>query len=656
MTDAPHPDDFAASRDDLARELEDLDFSGPDPEDYDRGPPIEDLAPDDPGGDDPGGDAPGGTGRPRGQIWDGCQVIPLGVNGDSNYYLDRHGQLRAVKKHEAGTIMHLFGDKVGALCRRFPQWTAPRDGGTPKRKKNRFDAQNATMAMIAACSEKGLFNPDGAVRGVGAWTDDDGALVYHCGTHVLIGGRVCSPGEHDGRIYPAYPAIPAPAEAVGRVDAARIVLETAASWRYEHQDVMPMIILGVVGTQMLGGALDWRPVTWITGDKAYGKSSLQEMIKLLHGGDKGVIKSADATKSGITSQIGHSSLPVAIDELEPGEDSSRKEADIVALARIAASGDKWLRGSADQKGAWGNVYSSFLFSSILIPGVMGPQDRSRLITVHLRPLEDGSREPRLDPRTWRGYGATLKRVLINRWPSWRARMDLWHAAVTDIGVGGRPGKNWATVLAMADMALHEELPSAEHLAGWAHKVASAALRETSEIGSDADSMLMWLLGQLYDPYRRGEQWTIAQWIMTAAQLPSAPPALVAGDAGAVEGTMIAEDLREAAAKRANASLAKVGLRVRGAGEGAALFIANAPIPGLKKLFEGSTWGRGEWAQSARRIVGAEPVDQPLTLAGQRSRGVYVPLRHVGGMMAFPMDRAPVSAPAMPDGWEADAWQ
>ncbi|MDD8022446.1 MAG: hypothetical protein PHX82_04995 [Paracoccaceae bacterium] len=584
--------------------------------------------------------------RPRGEVFENCPVRALGVNGDFSYYLDRHGQLRAVKKHELQTIMHLFGDRIGALCWNFPQFD--KDGN---RKHSRFDQTTASMAMISACSEKGLFNPDGAVRGVGAWKDDDGRLIYHCGNLLLTEDGQQEPGDIDGKIYPAYPPIPQPAQKVGTADPARAALEMAGTWRWEHQEATPMIVLGMIGVQMLCGAMDWRPVYWLTGDKAYGKSFFQDWIKHLHGGEKGLIQSNDPTKSGITSRLGHSSLPVAIDELEPGEEGSSKERDIIVLARVAASGGQWLRGSADQKGASGNVYSAFLFSSILIPGAMGAQDRSRLITLHLRPLDPNAPKVTLDPRTWRARGAALKRVLIDRWPSWAERLELWRAALAEVGLSGRNGDNYATTMAMADMALHADMPSAEVLAGWARKVASCAVHETEEIGSDAESMLMHLLGQPFDVHRRGELFTIAQWIMAAAQLPSAPPQLVADtDSGDID-----DQVRKQAAKRANEKLAKVGLRVRGSGDSASLFIANAPLPGLKKLFEGSTWASGVWAQSSRRIIGAEPVAQPLTLAGQRTRGVYVPLKQCGGLMSFPMDRAGAQsgseAPPMPREWE-----
>lgn len=595
-------------------------------------------APDDDGPPDPPRPPPSDPDRDRGEIWDGCPVRALGVNGDYAYYLDRLGQLRAVKKHENQTIMSLFGDRIGLLSLHYPVYAKGAD--TPQR--HRFDGTRASMAMITACAEKGLFNPDGAVRGVGAWRDDDGQLVYHLGDRLLTAEGDKPPGDHQGKIYPAYPSIPAPAADLGRADPAADILETAGRWAWHHPDVDPHLVLGMVCVQMMGGALEWRPTFWGTGDKASGKSTLHEMLKHLHGGDRGLVQSNDPTKSGITSRLGHSSLPVALDEIEPGEEGSRKEADLIVLARIASSGGQWLRGSSDQKGAGGNVYSSFFFSSILIPGSLTPQDRSRLITLNLDTLPADAPRLVLDPRTWRKRGAALKRLLIDRWPQFEARLSDWRSALADVGLTGRNGDNWATTMALADLALHPDPQGADILAGWAVKIARVARVAVDQIGSDAEDMIQHLIGQPLDVFRRGELFTVAQWVMVAAQLPSAPRELIASsDASVGEITAIE---REGAARRANEKLAKYGLRVRGTGEASELFIANSPIPGLAKLFERSRWSGGVWAQSSRRCIGATPVPSPLTLAGQRLRGVYIPLKHVAGMLAFPMDRADSARP------------
>lgn len=575
--------------------------------------------------------------RPRGEIWDGCPVRPLGVNGKVSYYLDIHGQMRAVEKHDQQTIMHLFGHNLPRLYVNFPQWDAKAEAP----KKNRFDANTAAAYMIQACSERGLFDPDGAVRGVGAWVDDDGKLIYHTGDQLLIGGKAERPSDHQGRIYPAYPPIPHPAEAVKDGDGvAAKILDRLSTWRWSRPDIDATVMLGVICTQMLGGALAWRPTTWITGPRAAGKSSLQSLILHLHGGEKGLIQSNDATKSGLTSRIGHSSLPVALDELEPGDEGSSKEKDIIVLARVAASGGQWYRGSADQKGAGGNVYSSFLFSSILIPGALKSQDISRLVMLTLLPFEEGTKTPVLRAEDWRKAGAALKRLLIDRWPSWAARLDLWREAFAEHGIGGRNADNWATIMAMADMARSADLPGPDVLAGWSAKVAGWIKADVAEIGSDADEMLLHLLTQPYDIYRRGEQFTIAQWLMVAAGLPGAPRGLLDGYSDDAPG-------REMRRKEANDKLARAGMRVIGQGAEAWLFIAQKPIEGLKALFARSQFANGVWHQSAARVKGAKSGRDvtPRKLGGIQTRGVEIPFASMPGLLSFPADR--VAAPPAP---------
>jgi hypothetical protein len=604
-------------------------------------PPQDDPgpSPDPEAGDGPQPPRPGG-GRPKGEIWKGCPVTPLGMNGDFFYFLDRHGQLRATKAEmKASQIVGYFG-RVNLIRSEFPSFDKNGDV-----RQGAFNSQLCNFTMIEACHEKGLFNPDGAVRGVGAWSDDEGKLIYHTGDRLITQEGRRDPGEIDGKIYPAYPPIPAPAATTLKANAAEDTLALISTWNFARPDIDPHITLGMIGVQMMGGALAWRPAFWFTGDKASGKSTLQDLIKWLHG-DKGLVQSNDPTKSGITARLGHSALPVALDELEPGDEGSSKERDIITLARVASSGGQWLRGTADQKGASGNVYSTFMFSSILIPGSMGAQDRSRLITISLYPPEKGAPKPVIDPRTQKLRGATLKRILIDRWPTWAERLALWRTALAEFELDGRNGDNWATTMAMADMALNAELPKPETMKEWARKLAFGAKAEVDDIGSNAEDMLMHLLGQGYDVYRRGEQWNIAHWLMVAAQLPSSPVELIAGS----DGGMIDDHARENAAKRANEKLAKIGLRVKGSGNEAELFIPNKPIPGLKKLFEHSQWASGVWSQAARRVPGASA--SQATLAGQTTRGVYIPFKAIAGLLAFPMDRsAPDAAPPKPADWD-----
>ncbi|GAB1361808.1 hypothetical protein MASR1M32_10440 [Rhodobacter sp.] len=401
-----------------------------------------------------------------------------------------------------------------------------------------------------------------------------------------------------------------------------------------------MLMLGKVGIQILGGALGARPVYWITGPRAAGKSSLDDLLRALAGGDKGLIRTADATKSGITSRIGNSSLAVMVDELEPNDDDQKREKEIIALARIAYTGDQLLRGSADQKGYSSNVFSSFMFSSILIPGRLEASDRSRLIMMNIKPFPEGTPPLKFRAETWRNRGARIKRDLIDRWPTWNQRLDLWLEALAEHKIDGRAGKNWATILAMAQMAMSEALPTADELTGWAAKVAPYARTVMDDVGDDADDIVTKLMSHRFDPFRRGEQHTLAAWIKAAGWRPGAGKKIFSDSA---------EWQPDDISKKANASLATIGLRVVGTKEEPVLFVANKPLEGLLEVFTRSKWAGGGWSQSLQRLPGAKASAVPRYLGGLQTRGTEVPFAAMPGLLSMDdgAEVQPVSRPAAP---------
>lgn len=618
--------------------------------------PDDDLPPEPDPGPDPGPDpasdqAPPDRrpGRPKGEIWEGCPVKALGVNGGTSYFLDVLGQLRAVGKLERMTIMHLFGHRYPALCWNFPQMNMKAD--PPTRKPGKFDGDSAAAAMTQAAAEKGLFDPEGAVRGVGAWTDDDGRLVYHLGDRLIVAGEERAPDTHHGRIYPSYPPIPHPVAAGETlIDPVPALAEVLQTWQWARPDVDWFICLGQIGVQMMGGALDWRPAYWFTGGPGSGKSALQRLMLHLHGGEKGLIQSTDPTARGIASLLGQSTLPVALDELEPGDQGSSKERDIIVTARVAASGGRWVRGSSDQKGSTGQLRSTFLFSSILIPGILKSQDLQRIIMLSLRPFPEGAKAPDLRADRWRRAGAALKRLIIDRWPTWAERLELWRVSFAEAGIAGRDADNWATTLAMADMMHSAAMPSAEVRDGWVAKIAAEIRSATREAGTDADEVLVHLLSQPYILEGGREQYTIAQWLQVAARLPSAPDSLL-------NGFTLDDQDQERRATLANAKLSKLLIKViRERDEVPRLFVGNNKAHGIMSLFRDTQWAGGAWKQSLERVPGAlSGRDRPSrTLAGIATRGVEIPFTSIPGLAAFPQDRdrqEPAAAPPMPADFE-----
>jgi hypothetical protein len=532
------------------------------------------------------------------------------------------GQLIEVVKHELDIIRFLFGGRTDLLSRHFPQFD--KDGA---RRPGKFDQADAAAAMSQACDELGVWNPARRLRGPGCWTDDDGRLIYHAGDAVLIDGAWQPPGRYGDKTYGAYEPVPRPADRPGRDNPALELLPVLQTWSWRRDELDPHLLTGVVCAMMLGAALVWRPVTWLTGDAAAGKSTLQDLIRHVLGGEAGLIQSADATKAGITSQIGFSCLPVAIDELEPSDAGSQREKDIITAARIAASGGQFLRGSSDQKGHSGNVYSTFLFSSILIPPLKA-QDWSRLIKLDLAPLPRGTAKMVLDPRKLRRIGAQLRRLLVDRWDAWPDRLSQWRLALGRHGIDGRQADNYGTVLALADLVLNEDPPTEEVLAGWCGKLQGALTVEQVDTTSNAGEMLDYLLSQPLDIWRRGRKYTVAEYLAWGARLPGTTDSL--GDASDPG--------------QANALLAPYGLRVTGQGAEAILSIANKPLGPLVELFEGSQWAQGVWRQAAARVPGAVPASR--TFARISSRCVDIPFASLPGMLLFP-DRAREGAATRP---------
>lgn len=572
--------------------------------------------------------------RPPGEIWKGCPVTPLGFNDDRVYLIDVHGQMKTLVKIDIQSIAKLFGNRQHLLWHRYPTFAR----GSDKPQPMRFDATTAASDIISACADKGMFDPVGTVRGVGAWADDDGNLIYHCGDVLLLGDREIPPSAMGGKIYPAAPPIPHPAIKVTDPGPMPHIREEVESWRWRRGDLDAQIAIGMICCMILGGALEWRPSFWITGGKATGKSRLQRLIMLLMGGEKGLLKAENATAASISNFLRLSTLPVALDELEPGDQGSPKEKAIIELMRIASSGGRRIRSNPDQSTTETVIRSTFIASSILIPGALKPQDRSRLIILDLDPFPEGHETPPpLRADKWHGRGHALKRILIDRWATWAARLECWRMGLALKGVDGRNGDNWATVLAMADMAENADLPAPEAVAGWAVKVAKAIRNDLTEIGSDADDVITWLLTQMIDPMRKGQAHTIATWLKVAAQRPGAARRLFGDDAFANDADR---------AKTANRYLAPFGLRVIGSVEEPVLFVATKQMAGLKTLFEKSDWAGGAWTQSLQRVPGAKASTASRYLEGIQTRGSEIPFASIPGLMALDSeDGGLVPAPA-----------
>ncbi|WP_042443161.1 hypothetical protein [Azospirillum sp. B510] len=597
------------------------------------------------------GDGDAGTPEPESRLPSGCPVVPLGVHGDMIFYLDELRQLRDLKaeKHSRLNVQMLFGRQSDLLYAFWPRKAQNKTTG--EWETTGWRPELAAETLMAAAADKGVWSPQDRVRGAGAWIGQDGELVWHCGTAVLImptdrkvSMRIEEPGVVGELVYPAGPAIPRPhpeAQPAAERGPAQKLLDHLETWSWRRGDVDAHLMLGWIGAGMLGGALKWRPVAWITGGRGTGKSSLQDVIRWLMG-SAGLLQSADPTPAGIRQTLRYDSLPVAIDEAEPGDDSNATMAGLVKLARIAASGGNAHRGGADHQANTFTLRSCLLFSSILIPPLL-PQDRSRMAILELDELPKGATPPPMTEREIGELGRKLRRRLVDQWPRFAATLDAYRQAMREGGHSARGQDVFGTLLAVSDLLLYDVVPDEGGLKAWAAKLSAATLAELEGDVTDEAACLNHLLSTVWEAPHDRRRMTLGRWVGVAV-------GRITGDAN--------EDT-------ARKLLMEAGIKIHEQGGEAWLAVANMHR-GLSRIYDSTQWAgrpgaQGGWVQALRRLP--HKVYDKTMWFGVAARATLIPIYLClpdggsrppngptsAGEAGDPLDHAVPSAPASPAG-------
>lgn len=406
-----------------------------------------------------------------------CPVRPLGFEGDVFYFLNPVGQVATLKASSSGKgpIDALFAGRSGYLEWAWPRMTKGSDKSPPEVKG--YEADEARRSLFDACAYIGSFDDMERVRGRGAWTDATGALVYHAGDRVFYDGRWRPPGEHGDWVFPARTGVmtPHPVSVEGGAGGpADVVLESLRTWNWQRGELDARLLLGWICAAMIGGALHWRPMAFLTGDQATGKSTLQELVKHLMGGL--LVQSTNTTAAGIYQKVQHDSAPVSVDELEAEADTRRAD-DVVKLARVAASGGLLLRGGSDHNGKEFQARSAFIFSAIN-PPPLNMQDQSRMAILALRPLNADALAPPL-PENPQAIGRQLLRRMMDAWPRWRKVLLAFRKAMIEAGQTGRAADQFGTMAAAYHVAMTDADPTPGELAEWAEWLKPDQLAETA---------------------------------------------------------------------------------------------------------------------------------------------------------------------------------
>lgn len=562
-----------------------------------------------------------------------CPFRPVGYDGPLYYLIDARDQLVAVAgdKLKTEVCQDLCMPNVAWLTQHFPRM---RDG----KKVSGFSAGTAAVKIKQACTAMGRWSPAGGVRGRGAWRGEDGDLVLHRGDHVMIRGARLRPGLHGEFLYPARAALPGVAEEWQMAEViggpGRALLDRLAGFAWNRGALDAEMVLGWIVAAMLGGALDFRPHVFITGEFAAGKSTLQALLRRVFG-EGGIVSVSDTSAAGLWQAFGADSLPAGVDELE-AEADGRKQAELIKLIRQATSGGLVLRGGSDHSGVSFSVVSAFLASAIIVPP-MASQDASRFHVLHLLTLPPGTIMPPLELDGCELIGrALLRRMAVH---FGRARDEVLPAftrRLLEAGYPRRAADLYGILLGMADVALHDVLDLAR-LDRWIAHRWMVEIRESTLRDQTPEWMRCWdfLASSRVDPRTPASEAIGELMSKVAAGLRRSPEAqgqrIMAGmDAG--DGL---DDESEAA--RAHVKLQSLGLRLTwGAGgelpPGLTLYIANQHRA-LAAIFDETPWrtianaaGGGGWAHVLRRMPGAASSGNAVRFrSGVRSRAVALPV-------------------------------
>ena len=555
-----------------------------------------------------------------------CPVRPLGRDGDVCYVLNAFGTVSTLTANNSkkGQLQIIFSPRTN-----YAVWAWPRVNARKSTKDNvvyddNFDADATAKALIDACTEKS--NREGAwdmvdkVRGRGCWQGDDGRLIIHAGDRVLVqelGGAFeeIEPDEYQGYLYPKRPAIdgPAPEKAPGGGDGPGAeVLNILRSWSWARPNLDPDLLLGWLGVAFLGGALNWRPAIYVTGDKGVGKSTLEDLLGFLLG--RSAIKTTDTTAAGIYRRINNDSLPILVDEMESKPDDRKAKA-VLELARQAASGGLVLRASQDGGGAEFRARSAFLFASINPPH-LEPQDRSRMGILELRPLEDRTATPAWGDEAYlAGLGRQVFKRLADDYERVLRLIQLFRARLIEAGHDGRGGDTFGTLAALSHAALYDDDPEADLLDEWAEKLSPGSLMELETASEGWADCLDQLLNVQPEPFKHAAYKSVGE--------------LLAAWRDAKIKTSL--DPTESVEAHMRKALAHVGLGLHQLKTGAdGIHTASLFVPSVSpltaKLFEGTKWaGRGVWASSLRQMPRSYWRTQKVLIGLTRKSGIAISL-------------------------------
>lgn len=394
------------------------------------------------------------------------QVIGRNAAGSEYYFLTATGHFRTVTRFDGRTLTDLYAPYSNTLKFNWPAfgkkkvYDADQDMEVEKLVVKRVERDQAFDCLMNEAARKPTFDAFKQHRGRGGWVDRQGRFIWHSGDYLWSAGTGdrltrARPAQHDGFLYTreARAAEPWEMPVTAEESPARRILDDLRTWQWERPYLDPVLLLGWVGTAIMGGALKARPVVFTTGGAGVGKSMLQELLK---GALADIVTtSVNTTAAGIYQRAKKDSLPFMVDELESKAGSSRADA-VIELARVAYTGGDISRGGADHEATSFTAQQSFLFSAINAPPMLA-QDKSRMALLNLGRLDKANGLGRKVVIAVDRDGRMMLRQVIDGWQDFAERLlpGYW-TMLSEQGLDSRAIDTFGTLLAAAELLVGPE--------------------------------------------------------------------------------------------------------------------------------------------------------------------------------------------------------
>lgn len=482
--------------------------------------------------------------------------------------------------------------------------------------KTEFNLKGAQNWIIQTAGQIGTFDPS-MVRGRGAWIDN-GEVVLHSGSHLIVNGEVRQLGEIRSKyVYDRGNNLNFPTcQPATNRDAARF-LELVKKLDWERT-VDPYLLAGWCVIAPICGALKWRPHIWLTGPKGSGKSWMFSEVVCRMLGESVLNIEGATSEAGIRQALQHDAIPVVFDEAE-GETKQAHDRiqTVLGLARSASSetGAVMIKGSANGSEKSYKIRSCFAFASISVQ-TKQQSDRSRVSVLSLR---------KPDPRV---SGEERK-------AKWEAFQREYHSLINDefvkaiqsrtIGMIPTILKNIKAFTTAAAVELGEQR-SGDQVGA----LLAGAYSLVSDKELNFDQALEWIRKQDWSDEKNlnateDEKALLAFILEESIQAENVHGGRYTrrlGELVSIASMRVMDD--QFTSDSANHNLMRYGLKLDRNEQ--CLYVSNSD-KALVKILAPTQWANNH-NKILLRVDGAKPIDRPIRFAGNVSRCVMIPLSEV----------------------------